>query len=70
MSGAGDEGAEERAAVRSCAQCGTQAEAPGGGAPLGWSMGIERGLVEYLCAACTRLNIRSIEGKLSTDYWD
>ena len=52
-----------------CARCGATAPAPGGGLPEGWSMATsERGL-QYLCAACTRENVRSIEARLDEEWW-
>lgn len=55
--------------VRTCSACGTQAPAPDGGAPDGWSMATERNRVTYQCPACVRTHIRSIEGKLPEEYW-
>ena len=37
--------------------------------PLGWSWGIERGRRTWICQACARENLRSIEGKLDEDWW-
>ena len=56
--------------VRTCSHCGTQAEAPDGGLPEGWSLVTERRGVEYQCPTCVRANIRSIEGKLPSEYWE
>jgi hypothetical protein len=56
--------------VRTCSYCGTQATAPEGGIPEGWSMVTERKRVEYQCVTCVRSNIRSIEGKLPEEYWE
>lgn len=40
------------------------------GAPLEWTMQIsDRGRVEFLCSDCSRANLRSIEGRLDTDWW-
>ena len=52
----------------SCTWCGTQAP---DGPPLDWSVQTsERGRgVEYLCSTCARANLRSIEGRLSDDWW-
>jgi hypothetical protein len=38
--------------------------------PEGWSMVTENKRVEFQCADCVRNNIRSIEGKLSTEWWE
>ena len=57
----------DRAVVVSCTWCGVQA----GGPPASWSVQTSdrgRGL-EWLCEACTRANVRSIEGKLDSDWW-
>ena len=48
-----------------CARCGTVADP----APLGWTtQSSDRG-IEGLCEACSRENIRSIEGRLDADWW-
>ena len=54
-----------------CDRCGTAAPpgTPPGQAPLGWSGGVERGRLTWLCETCVRENARSIEGKLDTDWW-
>jgi hypothetical protein len=50
-----------------CQRCGQPASsAP---PPLGWSSGHERGRMVWVCEACTRRNLRSIEGKLTEDWW-
>lgn len=51
----------------SCSWCGTQAAE----VPATWSCQTsERGRgVEWLCTACTRSNLRSIEGQLGADWW-
>ena len=46
------------------------AEAPEDGLPEGWSFGVEQGRMLYTCGACTRANIRAIEGKLPEEYWE
>ena len=39
-------------------------------AASGWTRQIgDRGRVEWLCARCTRDNLRSIEGRLDSDWW-
>ena len=49
-----------------CAVCGTLAV---DGVPASWTVQhSERGL-QVLCDACTRQNIRSIEGRLSEAWW-
>ena len=49
-----------------CTWCGTQAK---GGTPPTWTTQSSARGVELLCEACTRMNLRSIEANLSTDYW-
>jgi hypothetical protein len=55
--------------VRTCSACGTQATAPEGGVPEGWSMATERKRVTYQCPSCVRTHLRAIEGKLPEEYW-
>jgi hypothetical protein len=60
-----DDGAGARSVT--CARCGAVAA---DGAPLEWTMQIsDRGRVEFLCSDCSRANLRSIEGRLDTDWW-
>ncbi|MCW2777898.1 MAG: hypothetical protein JWN17_1623 [Frankiales bacterium] len=48
-----------------CAVCGAQEAS----APATWTLQVgERGQT-WLCAACTRDNLRSIEGKLDEVWW-
>jgi hypothetical protein len=38
--------------------------------PAGWSLATDpRGLV-FHCEACTRTNVRAIEGKLDEEWWE
>ena len=56
--------------TRHCARCGVVGESPEGGMTDGWSLDVgERG-VTYLCGACTRANVRSIEAKLPQEWWE
>lgn len=50
-----------------CAFCGTvdPAEAP----PLTWASSSERGVQRWYCDRCARENLRSIEGKLDSEWW-
>jgi hypothetical protein len=50
-----------------CQRCGQPASSVP--PPLGWSSGHERGRTVWVCEACTRRNLRSIEGKLAEDWW-
>ena len=52
-----------------CARCGATAPAPGGGLPEGWSLTTSERGVQYLCAGCTRENVRSIEARLDEEWW-
>jgi hypothetical protein len=50
-----------------CSLCGRGETEP---AASGWTRQIgDRGRVEWLCARCTRDNLRSIEGRLDSDWW-
>jgi hypothetical protein len=55
--------------VRTCGFCGAQADCAVGGLPDGWSLSNERGRTDFLCQDCSRVYIRSIEGKLPEEYW-
>lgn len=49
-----------------CAWCGrTEPDGP----PLGWSVQASERGVQTLCEACTRVNVRSIEAKLDSEWW-
>lgn len=50
-----------------CDFCGTTD--PGEVPPLTWSVAVERGQVRRYCEACTRANLRAMEGKLDRDFW-
>lgn len=51
-----------------CSRCGTVA----GGAelPVDWSFATGRRGIEPLCPACTRTNLRAIEGRLPEEWWE
>jgi hypothetical protein len=51
-----------------CASCGA-APADQAGARLTWSKSVDRGRTDWMCDRCSRDNIRSIEGKLDSDWW-
>ncbi len=57
-------------ATVTCARCGRQEDAADDGTPPGWTFETDRGRVVRYCVACVRDNIRSIEAKLSEEYWD
>ncbi|MEU3850639.1 hypothetical protein [Streptomyces sp. NPDC029554] len=52
-----------------CARCGTSAGASGTAPPPTWTFSVEHGASHYFCAACSRENLRSIEGRLDSDWW-
>ena len=56
----------------SCDLCGTPAGTdPGGspGIPLTWTTAVENGQRRAFCATCSREHLRSIEGKLDSEWW-
>ncbi|MFJ8820528.1 hypothetical protein ACIREE_01945 [Streptomyces sp. NPDC102467] len=48
-----------------CDRCGATAR----GTPLTWTCSVEGGVRRYFCDACSRENIRAIEGRLDSDRW-
>lgn len=62
---AGEGAGGERRTPVSCTWCGATAY----DVPVTWTMQTgERG-VEWMCDACTRANLRSLEGRLPQDWW-
>jgi hypothetical protein len=59
----GDSGGTEG---RVCAGCGTVAAA---GEGLTWLCSVEDGGRRYFCDTCSRTHLRSIEGRLDSDWW-
>lgn len=55
---------------RACSRCGRTRPCPPGGMPNGWSYGWDGKRAEYLCVDCSRASIRSIEGRLTAEYWE
>jgi hypothetical protein len=51
-----------------CATCGRTAPAEGE-ALLTWARGVELGRDVWTCDVCSRQYLRSIEGKLDSDWW-
>jgi hypothetical protein len=51
-----------------CGSCGA-VPADTGQARLTWTVGIERGRPVWTCADCSRRFLRSIEGKLDSEWW-
>ncbi|MEU3887287.1 hypothetical protein [Streptomyces sp. NPDC029041] len=52
-----------------CARCGTSAEVLTVNPPLTWTYSMEDGALRHYCDACSRENLRSIEGRLDSDWW-
>lgn len=50
-----------------CAFCG--ATEPGAEPPITWTSATELGRLKLFCAECSRRHLRSMEGKLDSDYW-
>ncbi|MCX3285138.1 hypothetical protein OR263_00120 [Streptomyces sp. NEAU-H22] len=52
-----------------CARCGTSAEGLTDAPPLTWTYSVENGARRHFCETCSRDNLRSIEGRLDSDWW-
>ncbi|PNG21625.1 hypothetical protein [Streptomyces cahuitamycinicus] len=52
-----------------CARCGASAGVLAEGPPLTWTYSVENGTRQYYCGTCSRENLRSIEGRLDSDWW-
>jgi hypothetical protein len=52
--------------MRTCDFCGRQAEEA---QTLTWTTSVENGRQKVFCDDCSRSNLRSIEGKLDSDWW-
>ncbi|MFJ8197452.1 hypothetical protein [Streptomyces sp. NPDC096152] len=48
-----------------CARCGAL---PDGPRPT-WTCSVEGGVRRYFCDACSRKNLRAIEGRLDSPWW-
>jgi hypothetical protein len=48
-----------------CARCGTRSDGP---QPT-WTCSVENGNRHYFCDACSRENLRAIEGRLDSAWW-
>ncbi|CAM3587949.1 MAG: hypothetical protein KKE65_04580 [Actinobacteria bacterium] len=53
--------------MRTCDFCGRTEEDDA--ATLAWSTSVERGRRQTYCDTCSRENLRSMEGKLDSDFW-
>ncbi|MEU9630848.1 hypothetical protein AB0D89_29160 [Streptomyces luteogriseus] len=67
--GGGDDGSAAQPRRFVCARCGTSAEAQTGAPPLTWTYSVEDGARRHFCETCSRDNLRSIEGRLDSDWW-
>ncbi len=53
-----------------CDFCGrVAADADPDAPPLTWSTAVENGRVRRYCEECSRAHLRSMEGKLDSEYW-
>ena len=52
--------------VKTCDFCGREAE---GAETLTWVTSVENGRRRTYCDACSREHLRSIEGKLDSEWW-
>lgn len=50
-----------------CAFCGRVA--PCGAETLSWTTAVERGVRKSFCDSCSREHLRSMEGKLDSEWW-
>lgn len=50
-----------------CSFCGARAE--GESPPVTWVMSVENGHRRVFCEHCSREHLRSIEGKLDSQWW-
>jgi hypothetical protein len=56
--------------MATCSRCGTAEEVEADGLPTGWSLVTDERGMGYVCLACTRANVRSIEAKLPEEWWE
>ncbi len=53
-----------------CGSCGSMPpDGAEGAARLDWARGVERGRPVWTCPDCSRRYLRSIEGKLDSEWW-
>ncbi|WP_198412324.1 hypothetical protein [Nocardioides mangrovicus] len=50
-----------------CSFCGATAETDE--PPLTWTSATEHGRLRHFCDRCSREHLRSMEGKLDSEYW-
>ncbi|MFE2280907.1 hypothetical protein ACFXAE_27530 [Streptomyces sp. NPDC059454] len=63
--GSDDDGSAAEPEPLGCARCGTRAEGP---QPT-WTFSVEDGVRLHYCEACSRDNLRAIEGRLDSRWW-
>ncbi|MET9763975.1 hypothetical protein ABZ016_33820 [Streptomyces sp. NPDC006372] len=63
--GSDDGGSAVEPARLVCARCGLSVAAP----QLTWTCSVEHGTRRHFCERCSRENLRSIEGRLDSDWW-
>ncbi len=52
---------------RICSNC--EAQESNAGELLTWTTSVERGRTLHYCCACSRANLRAMEGKLDREWW-
>ncbi|MFD6170707.1 hypothetical protein [Streptomyces coeruleorubidus] len=67
--GDGDDGCAAESRPLVCDRCGTSAGTVADGPPLTWTWSVENGVRRCFCERCSRENLRSIEGRLDSDWW-
>ncbi|WP_107400570.1 hypothetical protein [Streptomyces africanus] len=67
--GGGDDSSAAEPLPLVCDRCGTSAGTLADGPPLTWTHSVENGVRRYFCETCSRENLRSIEGRLDSDWW-
>ena len=55
--------------MKACSRCGALAE-DDEELPPGWSFETSERGIQWICASCTRANVRSIEAKLPEEWWE
>jgi len=58
---------EQGSGVTTCDFCGRQE--PDGAKTLTWTVAVENGHRRVYCDACSRDHLRSMEGKLDSEFW-
>ncbi|GGZ07920.1 hypothetical protein GCM10010300_59850 [Streptomyces olivaceoviridis] len=66
LPGGSDQGGSTAERRPVCARCGTPADGP---QPATWTCSVENGVRQYFCDACSRENLRAIEGRLDSAWW-